>query len=153
VTMHKPKARIQRAEPDDDISPGGHVDDVLDGWVTQVQHRMYSVAPVRTRAVHIFASDVAVVLYRPSSGRRVDFWVIDAYYGEAVAVEVYGVVGLESRRRQVHEDQLDRAVVGQPEHMSAVAAVTTGRLGARPDVTGVILGRTQNTTVNYYLCP
>ena len=110
--MHEPKARIQRAEPDDDIPPSGHVDNILDRRIAQVQHRMYSVAPVRMRAVHILASDVAVVPYRPPSGRRADFRVIDAYDGEAVAVEVYGVVGLEPRRRQVHQDQLDGAVVG-----------------------------------------
>ena len=103
MAMHEPEARIQCAEPDDDVSLGRHVDHVLNRRVTQVQSRAYVIAPVRMRAVLIGASDVVIVV-GPSACRGVEFRVADTNDGKAVPVHVDWVVGEEFPRAVVEQD-------------------------------------------------
>ena len=146
VTMHKPESRIERAKPDDDISLGWHVDNVLDRRVTQVQGRVNSVAPMRLRAVLVIAHYVAIVVH--FSRRYVEFGVADPDHGKAMSVRVDRVVGEESCRAVVQKDQLYGAVVRQFKHVGAVAAGATVLLGARSDMTDVVLAKTRNYNVS-----
>ena len=64
-----------------------------------------------------------------------------------MSVRVDRVVGEDSYRAVVQKDQLYGAVVRQLKHVGAVAAGATVLLGARSDMTGVVLAKTRNYNV------
>ena len=138
VAMHEPEARIQSTEPDDDISLDGHVHHIPHRRIAQVQHRTYTVAPVRVRAVLVRAHDVRIVA-RPLARRGVDFWIGDPDDGEAMTVHVDRVVGQELALAVVDQDELHGSVVRQFEHVGAVTAAGAVLLGAWPAVWDVVL--------------